>query len=69
MIAGLEMPSEGQILIGGRDVSRLPATDRDVSMVFQSYALFPHMNVSRTSLTAWRSGREARARLDKAGQG
>ena len=45
MIAGLEMPSEGTILIGGRDVSRLPATERDVSMVFQSYALFPHMNV------------------------
>jgi len=45
MIAGLEMPSDGQILIGGRDVSRLPATARDVSMVFQSYALFPHMNV------------------------
>ena len=45
MIAGLEMPSEGAILIGGRDVSKLPATERDVSMVFQSYALFPHMNV------------------------
>jgi iron(III) transport system ATP-binding protein len=45
MIAGLEMPSDGRILIGGRDVSRLPATARDVSMVFQSYALFPHMNV------------------------
>ncbi|MBX3597277.1 MAG: ABC transporter ATP-binding protein [Rhizobiaceae bacterium] len=45
MIAGLEMASEGKILIGGKDVTRLPATDRDVSMVFQSYALFPHMTV------------------------
>ena len=45
MIAGLEMVTSGQILIGGRDVTRLPATDRDVSMVFQSYALFPHMTV------------------------
>jgi len=45
MIAGLEMASQGQILIGDQDVTRLPATDRDVSMVFQSYALFPHMNV------------------------
>ncbi|MDK9694763.1 MAG: ABC transporter ATP-binding protein [Siculibacillus sp.] len=45
MIAGLEAPSEGTILIGGRDVTLLPATDRDVTMVFQSYALFPHMNV------------------------
>ena len=45
MIAGLEMATEGRILIGDRDVTTLPATDRDVSMVFQSYALFPHMSV------------------------
>ncbi|MDN5789162.1 MAG: ATP-binding cassette domain-containing protein, partial [Pseudorhodobacter sp.] len=45
MIAGLEMPSKGQIFIGDKDVTTLPATDRDVSMVFQSYALFPHMTV------------------------
>jgi iron(III) transport system ATP-binding protein len=45
MIAGLEMATAGQILIGGADVTHLPATDRDVSMVFQSYALFPHMTV------------------------
>ena len=45
MIAGLEMATKGRILIGGADVTQLPATDRDVSMVFQSYALFPHMTV------------------------
>lgn len=45
MIAGLELPTSGEILIGGKDVTLLPATDRDVSMVFQSYALFPHMSV------------------------
>ncbi|WP_420414152.1 ABC transporter ATP-binding protein [Roseibium sp.] len=45
MIAGLEMATEGRILIGDQDVTKLPATDRDVSMVFQSYALFPHMSV------------------------
>ena len=45
MIAGLEIASEGQILIGGKDVTKLSAADRDVSMVFQSYALFPHMSV------------------------
>jgi iron(III) transport system ATP-binding protein len=45
MIAGLELPSEGRILIAGRDVTNLSATERDVSMVFQSYALFPHMSV------------------------
>jgi iron(III) transport system ATP-binding protein len=46
MIAGLEMANGGRILIGDQDVTQLPATDRDVSMVFQSYALFPHMTVA-----------------------
>ena len=45
MIAGLEHASQGRIFIGGKEVTQLPATDRDVSMVFQSYALFPHMSV------------------------
>ena len=45
MIAGLEAPTSGRILIAGRDVTDVPASERDVSMVFQSYALFPHMNV------------------------
>jgi iron(III) transport system ATP-binding protein len=44
MLAGLEHPTAGKILIGGKDVTMLPANERDVSMVFQSYALFPHMN-------------------------
>jgi iron(III) transport system ATP-binding protein len=45
LIAGLEMVSAGSITIGGRDVTSAPASERDVSMVFQSYALFPHMSV------------------------
>jgi iron(III) transport system ATP-binding protein len=45
LIAGLELPTSGTILIGDRDVSHVPAAERDVSMVFQSYALFPHMSV------------------------
>ncbi len=45
LIAGLEMPTSGSVFIGGDNVSRLPASARDVSMVFQSYALFPHMTV------------------------
>jgi iron(III) transport system ATP-binding protein len=45
LIAGLELPSEGEVWIGGRDVTHRPATERNVSMVFQSYALFPHMTV------------------------
>ena len=45
MIAGLERVSDGEILIGGQDVTQLSAGERNVSMVFQSYALFPHMSV------------------------
>jgi iron(III) transport system ATP-binding protein len=45
MIAGLERVSEGKLLIGGRDVTDMSAGERNVSMVFQSYALFPHMSV------------------------
>lgn len=44
LLAGLEHPTSGRILIGGKDVTQLPANERDVAMVFQSYALFPHMN-------------------------
>jgi len=46
LIAGLEEPSAGRILIGGRDVTRLAPDQRRVSMVFQSYALFPHLSVA-----------------------
>ena len=45
LIAGLEMVTEGNIFIGEREVTKISASDRDVSMVFQSYALFPHMTV------------------------
>jgi iron(III) transport system ATP-binding protein len=45
LIAGLELPSTGHLRIAGRDVSRDPASERNVGMVFQSYALFPHVSV------------------------
>jgi iron(III) transport system ATP-binding protein len=45
LIAGLELPSSGRITIAGHDVTALSASQRDVAMVFQSYALFPHMTV------------------------
>ena len=45
MIAGLESPTSGQIIMGGKDVTTLGPAQRNVSMMFQSYALFPHMNV------------------------
>src|SRR5438128_2608107 len=44
-IAGLEEPSSGEVLIGGRDVTRLDPAARDVAMVFQTYALYPHLTV------------------------
>jgi iron(III) transport system ATP-binding protein len=46
MIAGFDLPSSGTIRIGGEDVSMLPPNKRDTATVFQSYGLFPHMNVS-----------------------
>ena len=47
MIAGLEEPTEGEILLEGRDVSHVPPYRRNVHTVFQDYALFPHMNVRK----------------------
>src|SRR5258705_4677952 len=45
MLAGLEEVTEGEIRIGDRVVTDLPPVDRDIAMVFQSYALYPHMTV------------------------
>ena len=45
MIAGFVVPSSGRILIGGQDVTRLPPEKRDIGIVFQNYAIFPHMHV------------------------
>ncbi len=45
MIAGFEMPTSGEILLNGEDISQLPANKRPINTVFQQYALFPHMNI------------------------
>jgi len=45
IIAGLELPDNGQVLLGGRDITALPAAKRQVNTVFQSYALFPHLSI------------------------
>lgn len=50
MIAGLEEVTEGQLLIGGEDMTLAPSSERNLSMVFQSYALFPHLNVRENIL-------------------
>ncbi|MDE2418136.1 MAG: ABC transporter ATP-binding protein [Burkholderiales bacterium] len=47
IIAGLETATSGQVIFNGRDVTKLPPSDRGISMVFQNYALFPHLNVAR----------------------
>jgi multiple sugar transport system ATP-binding protein len=46
MLAGLEDVNDGQIFIGDRDVTKMPPKDRDIAMVFQNYALYPHMTVA-----------------------
>ncbi len=47
IIAGLDTPTSGRVLIGERDVTHAPSKDRDIAMVFQSYALYPNMTVRR----------------------
>ncbi len=47
MIVGLELPTSGEILIDGEDVSQRPASQRDIAMVFQMFALYPHMSVRK----------------------
>ena len=47
MIAGFDLPDSGRVVLGGREVSQLPPNQRDVTTVFQHYALFPHLNVFR----------------------
>ena len=45
MLAGFETPTSGRILLGGQDVAKLPPYERPINMMFQSYALFPHLNI------------------------
>ncbi|MCV6594180.1 MAG: ABC transporter ATP-binding protein [Silicimonas sp.] len=47
MIAGLELPSSGEILLDGEEISRRPPSERDIAFVFQMFALYPHMNVRK----------------------
>ncbi|WP_020497107.1 ABC transporter ATP-binding protein [Sciscionella marina] len=61
MLAGLEEVNEGSITIGGRDVTKVQPKDRDIAMVFQSYALYPHMTVAENMGFALRLKRVAKA--------
>ena len=64
MIGGFERPDAGTIELAGRDVTRLPPTERDVNTVFQDYALFPHMSVAANVAYGLRVKRVARAERD-----
>ncbi len=69
MIAGLETPTSGQVLIAGRDVTTLGPAERNVSMMFQSYALFPHMDVlENVSYGLRMSGQPRAAAREKAAE-
>jgi sn-glycerol 3-phosphate transport system ATP-binding protein len=61
VIAGLEAPSEGQLLLDGREVTGLPPAARGIAMVFQSYALFPHLNVAENIVFGLRARHVPRA--------
>ncbi|ANY14486.1 ABC transporter ATP-binding protein [Bordetella pseudohinzii] len=65
MIAGLDSPTSGRILIGGQDVTQLPPSKRRISMVFQSYALFPHLSVRENILFGLRVRKEPARDFDR----
>ncbi len=64
IIAGLEIPTTGRVLLDGRDVTTLPPQDRDVAMVFQSYALYPHLSVRENLVYGLKVRRIGAAEID-----
>ncbi|MFA6093614.1 MAG: ABC transporter ATP-binding protein [Elusimicrobiota bacterium] len=70
MVAGLEVPDQGTVMIGGRDMTHVPAHERPVNMVFQQYALFPHLDVFENAAFGLRvrrtPGPEIKSRVEEA---
>jgi sn-glycerol 3-phosphate transport system ATP-binding protein len=64
LIAGLEQPDSGTVMIGGADVTHMTPADRKIAMVFQSYALFPHLSVAENIVFGLRVRRVSRAERD-----
>ncbi len=60
LLAGLERVSDGQVFVGGRDVTFAPPRERNISMVFQNYALYPHMSVEKNITFGMRIRKESR---------
>src|SRR6059036_1980090 len=65
MVAGLEEISEGELRIGERVVNHVPSRDRDIAMVFQSYALYPHLTVYENIAFGLKLRREKKSEVDK----
>ena len=65
MLAGLEPISAGTILIGDRDVTNVPAQDRDIAMVFQNYALYPHMSVAENMAFALKIQKVSKSEIQR----
>jgi putative spermidine/putrescine transport system ATP-binding protein len=65
LLAGLEDADAGQITVGGKDITRLPASKRDMGMVFQAYSLFPHMTVRQNVAFGLRLRRVSPAERDR----
>jgi putative spermidine/putrescine transport system ATP-binding protein len=65
LLAGLEDTDTGSVIVGGKDITRLPASKRDMGMVFQAYSLFPHMTVRQNVAFGLRLRRVGAAERDK----
>src|SRR5580765_8217772 len=65
LIAGLETLTAGKIVLDGRDITRLPSAQRDLAMVFQSYALYPHMTVAENMSFALRLAKADASVIEK----
>ena len=65
MLAGLETITEGEVSIGGRVVNDIEPADRDIAMVFQNYALYPHMSVRKNLAYGLRNRKTPRAEIDR----
>src|SRR5947207_6699 len=65
LVAGLEKPSDGTILIGETKVNAIPPRDRDIAMVFQNYALYPHMTVARNLAFGLKERKTAKPEIER----